>query len=94
MWCFGISQPYHLETVMKKLSTLIAASAVVAASVAPAAAQDAPATNDPFVSTQAQEGSLLSIGGVTYVVVGVVAAGLIVALADDSSSSTTSLVAN
>ncbi|MGK7654806.1 MULTISPECIES: hypothetical protein [unclassified Roseovarius] len=77
---------------MKKLTTLIAASAVVAASVAPAVAQNAPATNDPFVSTQAQ-GSLLSIGGVTYVVVGVVAAGLIVALADGSST-TTSLVRN
>ena len=78
---------------MKKLTTLIAASAVVAASVAPAVAQNAPATNDPFVSTQAQEGSMLSIGGVTYVVVGVVAAGLIVALADGSST-TTSLVSN
>ena len=78
---------------MKKLTTLIAASAVVAASVAPAVAQNAPATNDPFVSTQAQEGSMLSIGGVTYVVVGVVAAGLIVALADGSST-TTSLVRN
>lgn len=78
---------------MKKLTTLIAASAVVAASVAPAIAQQATSTNDPFVSTQAAEGSLLQIGGVTYVVVGVVAAGLIVALADDSSSTTTSLVA-
>ena len=76
---------------MKKLTTLIAASAVVAASVAPAIAQEATSTNDPFVSTQAAEGSMLQIGGVTYVVVGVVAAGLIVALADGSSS-TTSLV--
>ncbi|MEQ8255061.1 hypothetical protein [Roseovarius confluentis] len=76
---------------MKKLTTLIAASAVVAASVAPAIAQEATSTNDPFVSTQATEGSMLQIGGVTYVVVGVVAAGLIVALADGSSS-TTSLV--
>lgn len=75
---------------MKKLTTLIAACAVAAASVAPAVAQNAPATNDPFVSTQ-EEGSTLSIGGVTYVVVGVVAAGLIVALADGSST-TTSLI--
>ncbi len=73
---------------MKKLTTLIAASAVVAASVAPAIAQEAASTNDPFVSTQAAEGSMLQIGGVTYVVVGVVAAGLIVALADGSSSTT------
>jgi len=74
---------------MRKLTALVAASAIVAASVAPAIAQDAPATNDPFVSTQAQDGPGLSIGGVTYVVVGVVAAGLIVALADGSSSTTT-----
>ena len=78
---------------MKKISTLIAACAVAAASVAPAVAQNAPATNDPFVSTQSSEGSLMQIGGVTYVVVGVVAAGLIVALADGSSS-TTSFVPN
>ncbi|QFT95172.1 hypothetical protein FIU86_20145 [Roseovarius sp. THAF9] len=76
---------------MKKLTTLIAASAVVAASVAPAVAEETATTNDPFVSTQSLE--TMQIGGVTYVVVGVVAAGLIVALADGSST-TTSLVTN
>ncbi len=75
---------------MKKLTTLIAASAVAAASVAPAFAQSAASSNDPFVSTQSGLGTM-EIGGVTYVVVGVVAAGLIVALADGSST-TTSLV--
>ncbi|MFN3207666.1 MAG: hypothetical protein ACE369_01430 [Roseovarius sp.] len=78
---------------MKKLTTLIAAGAVAAASVAPALAQNAPATNDPFVSTQSGP-STLNIGGVTYVVVGVVAAGLIVALADGSSTTTSLIPAN
>lgn len=78
---------------MKKLTTLVAVGAIAAASAAPAIAQNATATNDPFVSTQSEVGSLLTINGVTYVVVGLVAAGLIVALADGSST-TTSLIAN
>ena len=77
---------------MKKLTTLVAVGAIAAASAAPAIAQDTAVTNDPFVSTQAEVGTLLTINAVTYVVVGVVAAGLIVALADGSST-TTSLVA-
>lgn len=77
-----------LENVMTKFSSFTAAAAIVVASTVSGYAQENTSTSDPFVSTQNQAGSLLTIGGVEYVIVAVTLAGLVVALADGSSSST------
>ena len=77
-----------LENAMTKFSTLTAAAAIVVASSVSGYAQENTTTSDPFVSTQNEAGALLTIGGVQYVIVAVTLAGLVVALADGSSSST------
>lgn len=75
---------------MKYVTTIAAAAAIAAAGIAPALAQETKVNSDPFVSTQG-EGSILTIGGVQYVVIAVTATAFIVALADGSSSSTTAV---
>ncbi|WP_135502870.1 hypothetical protein [Roseovarius aestuariivivens] len=72
---------------MKKIVTLASAAALAFGSAAPVLSQSA-TNSDPFVSTQSQEGDFLTIGGVQYVVLAVVATGLIIALADGSSTTT------
>lgn len=68
---------------MKKIATFAAAAAIAAASVSPAAAQDAKVNADPFVSSQG------AFGGVNagLVVAGVVV-GIIAIAAIDSSDDT------
>ncbi len=59
---------------MKKLTTLVVAAAMTAATAAPLAAQEQP-TNNPFVSTQSIFLPLLVIGGTATVIAVVASTG-------------------
>lgn len=77
---------------MNKISTLVAAAALVASAAAPVFAEEAKTNADPFVSTQGQAVGLgmgVSAGTVAGVIAGVVILGAIASSGGDGSSSTT-----
>ncbi|MEM9497647.1 MAG: hypothetical protein AAGA28_06995 [Pseudomonadota bacterium] len=72
---------------MKRFAICTAAAVIALSTAAPVLADDAPKTNDPFVSTQGQQP--LPIGTVGLITLGTVVTAAIVGISGSSTSSTT-----